>query len=166
MLENECNFLQARSGRWQDCEDALQRLRGEGAIISQEAAEIKVILTSSVHGVSFFSSPKFNYKCFVSGLETTNVMSSNCFAGLFRNPPAAFWSYNSWFVPVDLCPFTHCEPSKLTPRGGLFPFYDFYDPSWITQNHQVGVGLMVLQQFGGVNAIVFYASAIFVSAGK
>lgn len=25
---------------------------------------------------------------------------------------------------------------------------------------------MVLQQFGGVNAIVFYASAIFISAGK
>ncbi|XP_019051468.1 PREDICTED: sugar transporter ERD6-like 5 [Nelumbo nucifera] len=29
----------------------------------------------------------------------------------------------------------------------------------------VGVGLMVLQQFGGVNGIAFYASAIFVSAG-
>ncbi|XVE89741.1 hypothetical protein DITRI_Ditri20bG0019700 [Diplodiscus trichospermus] len=29
----------------------------------------------------------------------------------------------------------------------------------------VGVGLMVLQQFGGVNGIVFYASAIFISAG-
>ncbi|CAN1232879.1 Sugar transporter ERD6-like 5 [Linum perenne] len=29
----------------------------------------------------------------------------------------------------------------------------------------VGVGLMVLQQFGGVNAIAFYASSIFVSAG-
>ncbi|KAG6472096.1 hypothetical protein ZIOFF_069551 [Zingiber officinale] len=30
----------------------------------------------------------------------------------------------------------------------------------------VGVGLMILQQFGGVNAIHFYASEIFVSAGK
>lgn len=29
----------------------------------------------------------------------------------------------------------------------------------------VGVGLMILQQFGGVNAICFYASEIFVSAG-
>ncbi|KAL3832955.1 hypothetical protein ACJIZ3_007691 [Penstemon smallii] len=29
----------------------------------------------------------------------------------------------------------------------------------------VGVGLMVLQQFGGVNAIAYYASAIFASAG-
>ena len=67
---------------------------------------------------------------------------------------------------MDLCPFTHCEPSKFTPRGSLFPFYDLYDPSWITKNCQVGVGLMVLQQFGGVNAIVFYASAIFISAGK
>lgn len=29
----------------------------------------------------------------------------------------------------------------------------------------VGVGLMVLQQFGGVNGIAFYASSIFISAG-
>ncbi|KAK7856066.1 sugar transporter erd6-like 5 [Quercus suber] len=29
----------------------------------------------------------------------------------------------------------------------------------------VGVGLMVLQQFGGVNGIAFYASAIFITAG-
>ncbi|OMO85894.1 Sugar/inositol transporter [Corchorus olitorius] len=29
----------------------------------------------------------------------------------------------------------------------------------------VGVGLMVLQQFGGINGIVFYAGAIFISAG-
>lgn len=31
---------------------------------------------------------------------------------------------------------------------------------------QVGVGLMIVQQFGGVNGIGFYASSIFVSAGK
>lgn len=31
---------------------------------------------------------------------------------------------------------------------------------------QVGVGLMVLQQFGGVNAIAYYASAIFELAGS
>lgn len=48
------NF-QARSGRWRDCEAALQRLRGENAIISEEAAEIKVVLTSSIHGLSLFS---------------------------------------------------------------------------------------------------------------
>ncbi|XP_050274525.1 sugar transporter ERD6-like 5 isoform X9 [Quercus robur] len=33
-------------------------------------------------------------------------------------------------------------------------------PRWL-----VGVGLMVLQQFGGVNGIAFYASAIFITAG-
>lgn len=32
--------------------------------------------------------------------------------------------------------------------------------------NEVGVGLMVLQQFGGVNAIAYYASAIFTSAGE
>ena len=30
----------------------------------------------------------------------------------------------------------------------------------------VGLCLMVLQQFGGVNGTAFYASAIFISAGK
>ncbi|KAK6119237.1 hypothetical protein DH2020_047020 [Rehmannia glutinosa] len=46
-------------------------------------------------------------------------------------------------------------------------------PRWLAKNGQwdgseaslVGVGLMVLQQFGGVNAIAYYASAIFSSAG-
>lgn len=38
---------------------------------------------------------------------------------------------------------------------------------WIAPNCvKVGVGLMVLQQFGGVNGIAFYASAIFITAGK
>jgi SP family sugar porter-like MFS transporter len=31
---------------------------------------------------------------------------------------------------------------------------------------QVGVGLMILQQFGGSNGIVFYASSIFKLAGS
>ena len=31
---------------------------------------------------------------------------------------------------------------------------------------QVGVGLMVFQQLGGVNGILFYASEVFISAGK
>lgn len=31
---------------------------------------------------------------------------------------------------------------------------------------QVGVGLMVFQQLGGINGIGFYASEIFVSAGR
>ncbi|KAL1225394.1 Sugar transporter ERD6-like 5 [Cardamine amara subsp. amara] len=34
-----------------------------------------------------------------------------------------------------------------------------------TKSLIVGVGLMILQQFGGVNGIAFYASSIFVSAG-
>ncbi|KAL6311680.1 hypothetical protein AAG906_007426 [Vitis piasezkii] len=87
----------ARSGRWQDCEAALQRLRGENAIISQEAAEIK------------------DYS------ETLQRLSEATILDLFQ------WTYARSLI--------------------------------------VGVGLMVLQQFGGVNAIVFYASAIFVSAG-
>ncbi|CAF2152243.1 unnamed protein product [Brassica rapa] len=46
-------------------------------------------------------------------------------------------------------------------EGGIFDlFQEQYSKSLL-----VGVGLMALQQFGGVNGISFYASSIFVSAG-
>ncbi|XP_076903426.1 sugar transporter ERD6-like 5 isoform X2 [Bidens hawaiensis] len=41
---------------------------------------------------------------------------------------------------------------------------DLFQPEY-TRSLIVGVGLMVLQQFGGVNAIAFYANSIFISAG-
>ena len=31
---------------------------------------------------------------------------------------------------------------------------------------QVGIGLLVLQQLGGINGVLFYSSTIFASAGK
>ncbi|KAG2596391.1 hypothetical protein PVAP13_5KG157607 [Panicum virgatum] len=49
------------------------------------------------------------------------------------------------------------ELQKLRGKGA--------DISEEAEEIKVGVGLMVLQQFGGVNAICFYASEIFVSAG-
>ncbi|KFK35614.1 hypothetical protein AALP_AA4G014000 [Arabis alpina] len=42
--------------------------------------------------------------------------------------------------------------------------FDLFQPQY-AKFLLVGVGLMVLQQFGGVNGIAFYASSIFVSAG-
>ncbi|KAJ9564712.1 hypothetical protein OSB04_000678, partial [Centaurea solstitialis] len=87
----------AKIGRWKDCESALQRLRGENAEISEEAAEIK------------------DYT------ETLHQLSESRVLDLFQQE---------------------------------------YVKSLI-----VGVGLMVLQQFGGVNAIAYYANSIFISAG-
>ncbi|XP_057960869.1 sugar transporter ERD6-like 5 [Malania oleifera] len=87
----------AKLGRWKDCETALERLRGHGANISQEAAEIR------------------EYTEAVQHLSEARILD------LFQ------WKYAHSLI--------------------------------------VGVGLMVLQQFGGVNGIAFYASAIFVSAG-
>ncbi|XP_038715686.1 sugar transporter ERD6-like 5 isoform X1 [Tripterygium wilfordii] len=49
---------------------------------------------------------------------------------------------------------------RLSEAGILELFQWKYAHSLI-----VGVGLMVLQQFGGVNAVAFYASSIFISAG-
>ncbi|KAH9688745.1 Sugar transporter ERD6-like 5 [Citrus sinensis] len=49
---------------------------------------------------------------------------------------------------------------RLSEGGILELFQRKYAHSLI-----VGVGLMVLQQFGGVNGIAFYASSIFISAG-
>ncbi|KAL4579854.1 hypothetical protein LXL04_016022 [Taraxacum kok-saghyz] len=42
--------------------------------------------------------------------------------------------------------------------------FDLFQPEY-SRSLIIGVGLMVLQQFGGVNAIAFYANSIFISAG-
>jgi hypothetical protein len=47
LLCSEFDCLQAKRGRIKEFESALQFLRGENADISQEAADIKVILTLS-----------------------------------------------------------------------------------------------------------------------
>ncbi|KAK2640581.1 hypothetical protein Ddye_028376 [Dipteronia dyeriana] len=55
----------------------------------------------------------------------------------------------------------YTETLQRLSEGSIFELFQWkYAHSLI-----VGVGLMVLQQFGGVNGIAFYASAIFVSAG-
>ncbi|KAJ9565070.1 hypothetical protein OSB04_001036 [Centaurea solstitialis] len=87
----------AKIGRWKDIESTLQRLRGENAEISEEAAEIK------------------DYTETLNQLSETRV-------------------------------------------------FDLFQPEY-AKSLIVGVGLMVLQQFGGVNAIAFYANSIFISAG-
>ncbi|KAG2247449.1 hypothetical protein Bca52824_087077 [Brassica carinata] len=53
-----------------------------------------------------------------------------------------------------------CRLSQISEDGIFDLFQEQYSKSLL-----VGVGLMVLQQFGGVNGIVFYASSIFVFAG-
>ncbi|KAL3516159.1 hypothetical protein ACH5RR_023061 [Cinchona calisaya] len=87
----------AKIDKWKECENSLQRLRGDNANISQEAAEIK------------------EYTELLKKLADTRM--------------------------IDLFQRKHAH--------GLI----------------VGVGLMVLQQFGGVNALAYYASAIFESSG-
>jgi len=39
---NTCHLLQAKVGRWKECESALQRLSGKHANVYQEAVEIRV----------------------------------------------------------------------------------------------------------------------------
>ncbi|KAJ4804903.1 Major facilitator superfamily protein [Rhynchospora pubera] len=87
----------SKLGHYQEFEVALQKLRGDGIDIFEEAEEIKEFTKKLVHQ------------------KETSLMD------LFRK---------EYIYAVT-----------------------------------VGVGLMVLQQFGGVNAICFYASEIFVSAG-
>ncbi|KAF3530607.1 hypothetical protein DY000_02040831, partial [Brassica cretica] len=53
-----------------------------------------------------------------------------------------------------------CRLSQISEDSIFDLFQEQYSKSLL-----VGVGLMVLQQFGGVNGIVFYASSIFVFAG-
>ncbi|KAI7733703.1 hypothetical protein M8C21_020686 [Ambrosia artemisiifolia] len=55
----------------------------------------------------------------------------------------------------------YTETLHQLSESGVF---DLFQPEY-TRSLIVGVGLMVLQQFGGVNAIAFYANSIFISAG-
>ncbi|KAL8229390.1 hypothetical protein R6Q57_014290 [Mikania cordata] len=55
----------------------------------------------------------------------------------------------------------HTETLCQLSETGVF---DLFQPEY-TRSLVIGVGLMVLQQFGGVNAIAFYANSIFISAG-
>lgn len=44
-----CDYLQAKIGKAKECEDALQRLRGANADISDEAEEIRVSSKLYIH---------------------------------------------------------------------------------------------------------------------
>ncbi|XP_076894393.1 sugar transporter ERD6-like 5 [Bidens hawaiensis] len=87
----------AKVGLWEDCEFALQRLRGKNAEIFEEATEIR----------------------------------------------------------------DYTEALHQLPETRVF---DLFQPKY-ARSLIVGVGLMVLQQFGGVNAVAFYVDSIFISAG-
>ncbi|GKB50708.1 sugar transporter ERD6-like protein 5 [Tanacetum coccineum] len=55
----------------------------------------------------------------------------------------------------------YTETLRQLPGTRIF---DTFQPEY-TKSLSIGVGLMVLQQFGGVNAIAYYANSIFISAG-
>ncbi|KAM3696109.1 hypothetical protein ACB094_06G014000 [Castanea mollissima] len=55
----------------------------------------------------------------------------------------------------------YIETLQLLPEASILDLFQWKYAYLL----QVGVGLMVLQQFGGVNGIAFYASAIFILAG-
>ncbi|KAL7178041.1 hypothetical protein ACSBR2_031242 [Camellia fascicularis] len=56
---------------------------------------------------------------------------------------------------------TNIETLQSLPKAGLF---DLFDRKYI-RSVIIGVGLMVFQQFGGINGIGFYVSQTFVAAG-
>ena len=56
-----------------------------------------------------------------------------------------------------------CATEHLKNSAVLHRFCCF---SKVGLHAQAGVGLMALQQLGGVNGILFYASEVFVSAGN
>ncbi|KAK1318351.1 Sugar transporter ERD6-like 16 [Acorus calamus] len=55
----------------------------------------------------------------------------------------------------------YIETLNQLPKAGL---QDLFQRRYI-RSLIIGVGLMVFQQFGGINGVVFYASELFVSAG-
>ncbi|XP_024627112.1 sugar transporter ERD6-like 5 isoform X3 [Medicago truncatula] len=65
------------------------------------------------------------------------------------------------FIPESPRWLEFTEASQQQTEANIFGLFQLQYLKSLT----VGVGLIILQQFGGVNAIAFYASSIFVSAG-
>ncbi|KAF6171636.1 hypothetical protein GIB67_042151 [Kingdonia uniflora] len=66
-------------------------------------------------------------------------------------------------VPENLNDKT-CSP-KQPSRSFYIHATSYYMFDKVSIHDQIGVGLMVCQQFGGINGVCFYVSDIFVSAG-
>lgn len=94
-------------------------------------------------------------------------------AGVYKNVSEKLGK-NSRLVPAQICSLAPCKlPQKNIKkfRNHVMSYFtslldDISDVLHILQLVQVGVGLMLLQQFSGVNAVAYYASTIFVDAGN
>jgi MFS transporter, SP family, ERD6-like sugar transporter len=149
------HLFQARFGRPGAFMAALQKLRGKGTDISEEAKEIKVPKKKTVDLLMFYCKLSF-FRAIYSKLllnpfvqdftEKLQCLPKSKMLDLFQKDyiHAVTVSILNMSCIEGKC---FCCFLKNQFRG------------------QVGVGLMALQQFGGVNGICFYASEIFVSAG-
>ncbi|KAJ0728144.1 putative major facilitator, sugar transporter, major facilitator superfamily [Helianthus annuus] len=80
---------------------------------------------------------------------------------LIGTVPCVLQVLGLFFIPESPRWLDYTESLHQLSETGVF---DLFQPEY-TRSLIVGVGLMVLQQFGGVNAIAFYANSIFISAG-
>ena len=99
--------------------------------------------------------------------------------GVHRNSWTAPKSQIPRFVSKKIPPLSHCIIPFCNLPILYFFIFQLASPericfSWtlivnwyiLCQFDQIGVGLMVFQQFGGINGVCFYVSNIFESAGK
>jgi hypothetical protein len=151
----ENHLFQARFGRPGAFVAALQKLRGKGTDISEEAKEIKVPKKKTVNLLMFYC------KLFFFSDLLWAIVESIC-SGFHRkaSEPAKGQDVGPVSEGLHSCCYSEYLKYVLYRRKMLLRF------SEKSIRGQVGVGLMALQQFGGVNGICFYASEIFVSAGN
>ena len=144
------NCLQAKAGKHKEVEAVLQRLRGNNvAAISEEAAEIKVIFN-----FVYFESL---IVVFTHRLRVTIFFSYQNFTETFQQDSERILDLFQWR-------YAHSLTVSLINRKEIWSFLDI--GVHLIYFSQVGVGLILLQQFSGNIAIISYASSIFSDAGK
>lgn len=123
----------------------------------------RLILHRRQQRFRFLESSSESIKPFHDHLKTN--LSLSFMAGLYRNSGKATKSQDAGFVSEEIHTLCSCNKLRaLSPINISILLITLTNCNALLE--QIAFGLMVFQQFGGINGICFYTSSIFEQAGK